>query len=272
MSKHIHIVACSPRSGTTLLHEAMITCFKHDKHYDHEMRFNKTTIETGTIVITKRPKDTPYMLSVLEQLSDLYVIYMLRDPRDVIVSRHSKDMSKYYSNIRLWNELHSSATHLYGHNNFLQIKYEDFVTDPDQTQREICARFPWLESVHKFSEFHNYARISDASSAAMHSVRPIDTESIGVWKKHPGRILAQQMIHGSLTPILIECGYETSGEWEKLLNHSKPDLSKSYYPEKESFPTILAKRIAGYFKVQTYISARKREHRNNGAFSAKDKM
>ena len=39
MFRHLHIVACSPRSGTTLLHEAMVTCFRADKHYDHEIRF-----------------------------------------------------------------------------------------------------------------------------------------------------------------------------------------------------------------------------------------
>jgi hypothetical protein len=28
MFRHNHIVACSPRSGTTLLHEASVTCFR----------------------------------------------------------------------------------------------------------------------------------------------------------------------------------------------------------------------------------------------------
>ncbi|MEJ2172572.1 MAG: hypothetical protein ACO22K_10035 [Woeseiaceae bacterium] len=28
MFRHNHIVACSPRSGTTLLHEAIVTCFR----------------------------------------------------------------------------------------------------------------------------------------------------------------------------------------------------------------------------------------------------
>ena len=65
MFKHLHIVACSPRSGTTLLHEAMVTCFKVDKHYDHEMRFHKAWAEDGQILLTKRPKDTMYMPAVL---------------------------------------------------------------------------------------------------------------------------------------------------------------------------------------------------------------
>ena len=108
MFKHLHIVACSPRSGTTLLHEAMVTCFKVDKHYDHEVRFNLVTADDGDIVITKRPKDTMYMPEVIDD-PELYVLYVMRDPRDVIVSRHGKNKDMYYSNIRLFRELHGYA-------------------------------------------------------------------------------------------------------------------------------------------------------------------
>ena len=83
MFKHIHIVACSPRSGTTLLHEAMVTCFRTNKHYDHEIRFHLVTAKNNDVVITKRPKDTLYMPGVIDD-PNLYVIYVMRDPRDVI--------------------------------------------------------------------------------------------------------------------------------------------------------------------------------------------
>ena len=79
MFKHIHIVACSPRSGTTLLHEVMVTCFKVDKHYDHEIRFHLVSADDGQILITKRPKDTMYMPAVIDRDPELYVI--LRDAR-----------------------------------------------------------------------------------------------------------------------------------------------------------------------------------------------
>ena len=83
--KHIHIVACSPRSGTTLLHQAMVTCFRTNKHYDHEIRFHLVTAKNNDVVITKRPKDTLYMPGVIDD-PNLYVIYVTRDPRDVIVA------------------------------------------------------------------------------------------------------------------------------------------------------------------------------------------
>lgn len=251
MFTHLHIVACSPRSGTTLLHEAMVTCFRVDKHYDHEVRFHQVAAAPGQVVVTKRPKDTVYMGSVIDD-PGLYVIYVLRDPRDVIVSRHGKDIGMYYSNIRLWRELHACARPLYGHPNFLDVRYEDFVTDPDATQSRIAARFPWLERVHRFSEYHLLASVSARSELAMHTLRPIAPTSIGVWRKHPGRIVGQQRIHGSLTPDLIDCGYETSTDWERALEGVAPDLSRSRYPERVHALTRLLRRMDGLRKVARY--------------------
>jgi hypothetical protein len=147
MFKHLHIVGCSPRSGTTLLHEVMVTCFEIDKHYDHEIRFNLVTGDDDDIVVTKRPKDTMYMPAVLDGDPELYVIYVLRDPRDVICSRHGKDERLYYSNIRLYRELHRYARQMYGHDRFLEVRYEDLVHDADATQARIMEAFTWISAV-----------------------------------------------------------------------------------------------------------------------------
>lgn len=257
MFKHLHIVACSPRSGTTLLHEVMVTCFRTDKHYDHEVRFNLVSAADGQVLITKRPKDTMYMPAVIDGDPELYVIYLLRDPRDVICSRHGKDKSMYYSNIRLYRELHGYARKMYGYERFLEIRYEDFVTDPDAVQRRIQESFPWLEKLHDFSGYHEHARVSAKSVTAMHSVRPIAPTSVGVWTQHPGRIKGQQLIHGSLAPLLIELGYETSAEWERVLDSVEPDMSPSRYPERVYFWKRLSQNIDARRKVAMYQRLRR---------------
>lgn len=256
MFKHLHIVACSPRSGTTLLHEAMVTCFKVDKHYDHEVRFNQVDAEDGQIVVTKRPKDTMYMPDVIDD-PELFVVYVMRDPRDVIVSRHGKNKDMYYSNIRLWRELHAYARKIAGHERFLPVGYEEFVTDPDVVQNQIAAKFPWLQKLHNFSEYHEYANVSEKSKLAMNDVRPIAPTSVGKWKKNLGRIKGQQMTHGSLTPDLIECGYETSDEWEQVLDGVEPDFSRSRYPEKVYFWSRISQRIDAWRKVAKYRHMRR---------------
>lgn len=252
MFKHVHIVACSPRSGTTLLSEVMVTCFKVDKHYDHEIRFHLVSADDGQILVTKRPKDTMYMPALINDDPELYVIYVMRDPRDVIVSRHGKDKSIYYSNIRLWRQMHAYAKQMVGHERFLEVRYEDFVRDPDSTQQRISEKFPWLEKTHNFSEYHEYAQISEKSITAMHSVRPIAPTSVGVWTQHPGRIKGQQMIHGSLSPDLIECGYESTADWEQVLNAVEPDFSKGLYPEKLYFWSRISQYINALRKIAKY--------------------
>lgn len=229
---HLHIVACSPRSGTTLLHEAMVTCFEVDKHYDHEIRFNLVEAEADQVVLTKRPKDTLYVPELLHEDPRFFAIYVLRDPRDVIVSRHGKDRRLYYANIRLWRELHARARECYDHERFLPLRYEDFVTRPDDAQAAIADRFPWLVRRHPFSRYHEHAVVSEKSKTAMHGVRPIAPTSVGLWKDNLPRIVGQQALHGSLTPDLIECGYETSADWERILEGVEPDRSRSRYPEK----------------------------------------
>jgi Sulfotransferase family len=258
MFRHLHIVACSPRSGTTLLHEAMVTCFRVDRHYDHEIRFNRVAAADGQVVITKRPKDTMYMPGVIDEDPELYVIYLLRDPRDVIVSRHGKDDSLYYSNIRLWRQMHACAKKMFGHERFLVLRYEDFVRDPDGAQAKILEKFPWLERMHAFSEYHEHARVSQKSATAMHGVRPIAPTSVGVWTRYPGRIKAQQLQHGSLSPELIECGYEASADWERVLDGVEPDFSKSLYPEKLRFWRRWAQQLDARRKIAKYRRMRRR--------------
>ncbi len=256
MFKHLHIVACSPRSGTTLLHEAMVTCFKVDKHYDHEVRFNQVDAEDGQILVTKRPKDTMYMPDVIAD-PELFVVYVMRDPRDVIVSRHGKKKDMYYSNIRLWRELHGYAQRIADHDRFLQVGYEEFVSAPDTVQGQIAAKFPWLKTLHKFSEYHEYANVSEKSKLAMNDVRPIAPTSVGKWKSNLGRIKGQQITHGSLTPDLIECGYETSNDWEQVLDGVEPDFSRSRYPEKVYFWSRISQRINARRKVAKYRRMRR---------------
>lgn len=256
MFKHLHIVACSPRSGTTLLHEVMVTCFRVDRHYDHELRFHLVEGEDGQIVVTKRPKDTMYMPAVIDD-PELYVIYLLRDPRDVIVSRHGKDQGMYYSNIRLWRELQAYAREIAGHPRFLQLRYEEFVSEPDAVQQQIMARFPWLQKRHDFSAYHEHADVSEKSKLAMNDVRPITPSSVGKWRKNLPRIKAQQLVHGSLTPDLVACGYETSADWERLLADVQPDFSRSRYPENVYFWSRMSQRINALRKVAAYRRRRR---------------
>ena len=88
-------------------------------------------------------------------------------------------------------------------------------------------------------------------------MRPIAPTSVGKWRDNLPRIKAQQLTHGSLTPDLIECGYETSAEWERVLDDVEPDFSRSRYPENVYFWSRISQRINALRKVRNYRRMRR---------------
>jgi len=65
------------------------------------------------------------------------------------------------------------------------------------------------------------------------------------------------LLHGSLTPDLVECGYETSADWERVLDDVEPDFSRSRYPEKVYFLSRISQRINALRKVAMYRRKRR---------------
>ncbi|MES2982805.1 MAG: sulfotransferase, partial [Verrucomicrobiota bacterium] len=139
--KRIHIVGCGPRSGTTLLTELMCTCFEIDQFTEHEDSIYKLPPKKSDIYLTKNPSDILRVGSVLKVMSDLHVIYMVRDPRDMVVSRHNSNPSRYWSGLRFWKTYTPWGRALENHPRFMTICYEDLVTKPDQVQADLIKRY-----------------------------------------------------------------------------------------------------------------------------------
>ena len=87
----IHIVGTGPRTGTTLMIEAMIACFRIDAHADHEARIFTKPTAPADVYLTKKVTDVLVAKPFLEAYRDLHVICLMRDPRDMIVSKHATD-------------------------------------------------------------------------------------------------------------------------------------------------------------------------------------
>ena len=91
----------------------------------------------------------------------------------------------------------------------------------------------------------------------MRNVRPIAPSSVGVWRKHLGRIVEQQAIHGSMTPDLVDCGYESSSNWETVLDGVLADKSGSLYPEKTHLWLKISQRVNALRKIAIYRRKRR---------------
>jgi hypothetical protein len=230
----------------------MSACCSFNKLYGHETRFNRTHANSGETLLTKRPKDTQFMPRVLTSVPEFWVIYCLRDPRDVVVSKHRIAENKYYSNLRLWREQHAFAKQMQAHERCITVRYEDLVSDPDTVQEMLQKQIRWLISAHPFSEYHQHAQLSAQSERAMHGLRSINTDSIGRWRDNLPRIAGQIERHGDITEQLIECGYETDASWLEALTGIQPDYSPSRYPDRKGLWNQLRQNANIALKVAAY--------------------
>ena len=206
--------------------ELMTTCLSIEDYCEHEKSIFRSDPAKAQIYCSKHPSEMPYMPALLRFNRALWVVYMLRDPRDVIVSRHRQEPSRYWSNLRVWNLYHDYSLKVLNHPRCLRVRYEDLVGDPDAVQNQILQRMHFLRKTRKFSEFHKYASPSDAADRALSGLRPINSTSIGRWRQHKGRIVSQLRIHGPISSKLIDMGYEKDTAWlEELAGVEEIDIS-----------------------------------------------
>ncbi len=222
--KKIHIVGCSSRSGTTLMMELMSNGFDIDVVTTKEIRISKSPPQYGETLLTKTPKDIIVAKDMLSFIKDLYIIYMLRDPRDVISSKHPWDKDRYWNDLNIWKMWTKMGDKLKDHPRFITVRYEDLVTQPNEIQELISQKLPFLDQTTLFSNFHQKATPSDFNQAALKGLRPVSTKSIGNWRKHKARLAGQIVKHGSINKELIAYGYEKDDSWEKELEGIVPDM------------------------------------------------
>jgi hypothetical protein len=55
-----------------------------------------------------------------------------------------------------------------------------------------------------------------------------------------------------MTPDLVGCGYESSHDWEVVLDGVLPDKSNSWYPEKKRFWQRISQSIDASRKIAIY--------------------
>ncbi len=228
--ERIHVTGLGPRTGTTLMAESMIACFAIDVFDDHEAEVFKLRRD-ATVYLSKWPG---HMISVRRRLRfdrHFHVVCMLRDPRDVVTSRHAKNMARYWAPLRYWKRNFRHARRLLDHPRVIPVRYERLVTEPDAVQAEIARRLPFLRATGAFTDFHRRAVPSAPAVTALGGVRAISADSIGNWRRHLPRLAGQLAQHGPVTAELIELGYEADDGWLATLDGIEPDITPSHWPE-----------------------------------------
>jgi hypothetical protein len=229
-ANRIHITSSGPRTGSTLLAEAMKVCFEIECYCDHEAPISKSNTSFGNCktILTKHPSSTKNLDKVLSWDKNLFIICIIRDPRDMVSSYHGKINDKYYCELNFWFEFFLNLKKLDKHERFLLIKYEELTKNPDKIQSLILKRFSFLKEKYNFSNYHHHSKPNDDSLKALNQLRPIQSKGIGNWKNNLSRIKQQIQKYNGLEDTLIQFGYEQNNDWLNILEEINSEEFESY--------------------------------------------
>jgi hypothetical protein len=165
-----------------------------------------------SLLVASRDKETSLEMSrdVLRAHPEVQVIWMLRNPLDVLTSEHPTRATGFYvdpDRLRASLDLYERFM---DEPQVTPVRYEDLVAEPDRVQQAIASRFG-LRVLRPFSEGYRHFSGHRESVAAMHSIRPIDQRGVDRWRQYPDQRSRLQSIlseHPSLVALGRRHGYE----------------------------------------------------------------
>jgi len=217
----VHIVGCE-RSGTTLLLEMMSAGFRVGSRCEREQSLWGEPPVGPEPFLSKKPLDILRLESVFRRDERLFVLYIVRDPRSVVTSRHAGRPDRPLGDFATWLACERAAERLDAHERFVRVRFERLVEEPDRVQAEIGQRLSFLSTMGSFSRFHETAAPTRTGVLALGGVRPTEPERIEAWRDDLPRVKAELLRHPELPRVLIEKGYEDDEAWLELLRGVEP--------------------------------------------------
>lgn len=234
MDRHV-VIAGQGRAGSTLFYSMLRRTLDGFSLPGSETRAASVINLCGN-TCTKRPFDIfeiPRILDLAEGRKRVDLIVTLRDPRDILVSRHSAVHDDYFYSadncyyigpglapqrtapglIPVHDAIAKVATSgLFPQGIFL-LKYEDLVNDPDKVQSHLT-RDLGLTFTGSFRDFHK-GEVPAALAQALNGIRPVEAPSEPKWRKpeHLPRIIDQFTRFPRLHQIMAALDYEQDTTW-----------------------------------------------------------
>jgi Tfp pilus assembly protein PilF len=165
--------------------------------------------------VDKHPLNTIKLPLIARLFPDAEIVFALRDPRDVVLScfrRHFEinavmfeyltleGAARFYCSVMRMADICRRTLPL----NFLDVRYEDVVSDFDSQLKAVCAFIgvPWSDETRRFAET---AHGLDARSPSGHQVRRgLYTEGAGQWRRYEAELAG---VRGILRPWIERYGY-----------------------------------------------------------------
>lgn len=236
----IHIVGCA-RSGTTLLHYSFAafekthlygkeTSVKNAPSVRQSIALSLLRLTTGQpgFFVTKRastwfePDKIKLMLSVVKA-HKYVVVYILRDPRDVLTSRHYLKPGKYYVQPATWlasiNTLPQLQRELEPLSKLLILRYEDIINYParelEKLQRFLKIRLrPEINDWSNLAENLKILKVSQKMVPYLNRLRNFDPSTTGRWvrdeasRKYIAQLQEHHLYGPAIDRFIKEYGYQ----------------------------------------------------------------
>jgi len=216
-----HVVICGfPRSGSTLLQLMAATCVAELRSFDREesgLVAARVFLRNHRYMLTKLPRDIYWIDEIREyyanRMANVRFIITLRDPRDLLTSKHKGRPDEYYVSCERWKTIYDHYRYVLHFDDVLVVRFEDLIDEVDRIEQQLTAFIGW-EQVASFRSF--YARDKGKfNTIALGDIRPLDRKGIGRWRKpeHRDRIKNILSEMPDLPKYLIELGYESDKSW-----------------------------------------------------------
>jgi hypothetical protein len=226
------IIAGGARSGTTLLlsilsahpsifaFKSELGLFKCGREIDgHFMPDRIDRLYSGMLLnrmgrkvdrwCEKTPNNIRYIprIDSFFQGKDYRFIHIIRDGRDVILSRHPHTTHRYYHvEPEEWIADVQAGLKHQERENFLTIHYESLIGDFKNTMTSVCEHIG-IDLSDEILNFYDHARVRK-SPAYYSDLEKIHSNSIGRWEKPENKKRVEELLtYPGGTDLLRELGY-----------------------------------------------------------------
>lgn len=203
-----------PRAGTTMMCLMMNyfnNCDVHSKAEENPIVASSSKIIKKYMVI-KQPfgyyEDFPPPYSYKSLISDYgyKIISMVRDPRDILVSRHKSNLDIYWVPFEIVIRNCKEYLDNLNNPNVLFVRYENLVLNADVEMSRVSSFIGCGYS----KDFVNFYKLPDAyldKNKSLNIPRKIGTDSIGNYKKEYHRERIKSVMTGELKYYIKKLGY-----------------------------------------------------------------
>lgn len=130
----------------------------------------------------KTPSNILYLPQIMAYFNNrVKFIHLVRDGRDVMTSIHPDDPKSYWVSPERWVRDTQAGLDFENHPSVLTIKYEDLMTDHQQSLKAIC-EFTDLDFCEEIQNWHQHATLRK-NQAWFDRLKKPHTNSIRKWEK-----------------------------------------------------------------------------------------